>query len=148
LFARDVEDEVLPVMRELGVGLVAYSPVGRGLLTGRWRSQADLGNADYRNVDPRFQGENLQQNIQIVERVRELAEEKGCTTAQLAIAWVMAQGEDIVPIAGTRRLHYLKENLMAAEVVLGPEDLVRLEEAVPRGATSGERFGDMSFVNR
>lgn len=148
LFARDVEDEVLPTMRELGVGLVAYSPMGRGLLTGRWRRPEDLSADDYRNSDPRFQGENLTRNIEIVDKLEEVAREKGCTTSQLALAWVLAQGADVVPIAGTRRLRYLKENLAANEIELSQEDLDRLENVVPKDATHGARCDDMSFVNR
>jgi aryl-alcohol dehydrogenase-like predicted oxidoreductase len=148
LFARDIEDDVLPTMRELGIGLVGYSPIGRGLLTGRWRRQEDLSADDYRNLDPRFQGQNLNRNIDMVEKLEEIAQEKGCTVSQLAIAWVLAQGDDVVPIAGTRRLRYLEENLAAAEIVLTQADLDRLETVVPNGTTHGERFGDMSFVNR
>jgi aryl-alcohol dehydrogenase-like predicted oxidoreductase len=148
LFARDIEDDVLPAMRELGVGLVAYSPIGRGLLTGRWRQQSDLSDDDYRNLDPRFQGENLNRNIELVRRLEEMAAEKGCTSSQLAIAWVLAQGDDIVPIAGTRRLQYFKENLAATEVSLSENDLARLDKSFYKGVAHGDRFGDMSFVNR
>ncbi len=148
LFARDIEDEVLPTMRELGVGLVAYSPMGRGLLTGRWRQPDDLSVDDYRNSDPRFQGVNLAQNIGIVDDVEKEARGKGCTTAQLALAWVLAQGNDVVPIPGTRRLSYLKSNLASKDIMLTQEDLDRLERIVPRDAAHGTRFADMSFVNR
>ena len=136
IFARDIEDEFLPTMRELGVGLVAYSPMGRGLLTGRWRRPADLNANDYRNYDPRFQGDNLTRNIELVERLDAVARDKGCTTSQLALAWVLAQGDDVVPIAGTRQLKYLKENLAATQIMLSEEDLRLLEDVVPKGANS------------
>jgi aryl-alcohol dehydrogenase-like predicted oxidoreductase len=148
LFARDVEDDVLPVLRELGIGLVGYSPMGRGLVTGRWQRPEDLSGDDYRNLDPRFQGENLERNIATQAKLTEIAEEKGITVNQLALAWVLAQGEDIVPIPGTKRLKYLEDNLAAADVELTDEDLRRLEEIAPKGSTHGDRFGDMSFVNR
>ncbi|MDQ1665442.1 MAG: hypothetical protein QOH75_1473 [Actinomycetota bacterium] len=148
LFARDTEDGILGVMRELGIGFVAYSPMGRGLLTGRWRRPEDLAPEDYRRTDPRFQGENLEENVGLVEQIRQLALEKGLTSSQLALAWVLAQGDDIVPIPGTRRLRYLEENLAAEEVVLSADDIRRLEELVPKGSAHGDRVGDMSMVNR
>ena len=148
LFARDTEEDILPVLRELGIGFVAYSPMGRGLLTGRWRETKDLAADDYRNIDPRFQGENLKANIQLVEAISELAEQKGVTSSQLALAWVLAQGEDIVPIPGTRRLRYLEENLATADIDLSADDLERLNQVAPKNAIHGERFADMSMVNR
>ncbi|MDQ1618010.1 MAG: hypothetical protein QOE19_579 [Actinomycetota bacterium] len=148
LFARDTEDGILGVMRELGIGFVAYSPMGRGLLTGRWRRPEDLAPEDYRRTDPRFQGENLESNVGLVEQIRQLAEEKGLTSSQLALAWVLTQGDDIVPIPGTRRLRYLEENLAAEKVVLGADDIRRLEELVPKGSAHGDRVGDMTMVNR
>jgi aryl-alcohol dehydrogenase-like predicted oxidoreductase len=148
LFARDTEDGILGVMRELGIGFVAYSPMGRGLLTGRWRRPEDLAPEDYRRTDPRFQGENLESNVGLVEQIRQLAEEKGLTSSQLALAWVLTQGDDIVPIPGTRRLRYLEENLAAEKVVLSADDIRRLEELVPKGSAHGDRVGDMTMVNR
>jgi aryl-alcohol dehydrogenase-like predicted oxidoreductase len=148
LFARDTEDGILGAMRDLGIGFVAYSPMGRGLLTGRWRRPEDLAPEDYRRTDPRFQGENLEENVGLVEQIRQLALEKGLTSSQLALAWVLAQGDDIVPIPGTRRLRYLEENLAAEEVVLSADDIRRLEELVPKGSAHGDRVGDMSMVNR
>ena len=148
LWTRDPEDEVLPTVRELGIGFVAYSPLGRGFLTGQIRSLDDLDENDFRRFNPRFQGENFQRNLDLVERVREIAREKGVTPGQLALAWVLAQGEDIVPIPGTKRRSYLEENVAAAEVELTPDDLARLDEVAPRGAAAGDRYPDMSPVNR
>lgn len=148
LFARDPENEILSTVRDLGIGFVAYSPMGRGLLTGRWRTIEDLAADDYRRLDPRFQGENLERNVDVVTRVHEMAREMGCSPAQLALAWVLAQGDDIVPIPGTKRLHYLEENLAALELALSTDDLRRLDEVAPMGVTSGDRYGDMTGVNR
>ena len=148
LFARDPENEILSTVRELGIGFVAYSPMGRGLLTGRWRTIEDLAADDYRRLDPRFQGENLERNVDVVTRVHEMAREMGCSPAQLALAWVLAQGDDIVPIPGTKRLHSLEENLAALDLVLSTDDLRRLDEIAPVGVTSGDRYGDMTGVNR
>lgn len=148
LFARDPENEILSTVRELGIGFVAYSPMGRGLLTGRWRTIEDLAADDYRRLDPRFQGENLERNVDVVTRVHEMAREMGCSPAQLALAWVLAQGDDIVPIPGTKRLHYLEDNLAALDLVLSTDDLRRLDEIAPIGVTSGDRYGDMTGVNR
>jgi aryl-alcohol dehydrogenase-like predicted oxidoreductase len=149
LFTRDLEDDILPVLRELGIGLVPYSPLGRGLLTGRIRSSSDLEEGDSRTSAyfPRFQGEALDANLSLVERIGEIAAEKGVTPGQLALAWVLAQGDDVVPIPGTKRVAYLEENVAAAGVVLEDEDLVRLDEAVPRDAVVGERYGDMSTID-
>jgi aryl-alcohol dehydrogenase-like predicted oxidoreductase len=151
LFTRDVEDEVLPVIRGLGIGFVAYSPLGRGFLTGRWRSMEDLPENDTRaGRFPRFSEENFKKNVELADRVREIAEEKGITPSQLALAWLLAQGDDIVPIPGTKRRERLEENAGAADVELTEEDLRRIEEALPRGSASGERYGEqmMRAVNR
>jgi aryl-alcohol dehydrogenase-like predicted oxidoreductase len=149
LWTRDPEDEVLPTTRELGIGFVAYSPLGRGFLTGKIRNpEEDLDETDFRRRGPRFTGENLEHNLALVERVSELAAEKGVTPAQLALAWVLAQGDDIVPIPGTKRRSRLEENVKAVEVKLTPEDLARIDAAFPKGATAGDRYADMSSVNR
>jgi aryl-alcohol dehydrogenase-like predicted oxidoreductase len=147
LWSRDPEDEILPTVRELGIGFVAYSPLGRGFLSGRFRSLGDLDPEDFRRNNPRFQAENFTRNLDLVERVQEIAAEKGVTAAQLALAWVLAQGNDIVPIPGTKRVAYLEENLGALDVELTGDDLARIDEAFPRGVTSGERYPDMSSVN-
>jgi aryl-alcohol dehydrogenase-like predicted oxidoreductase len=147
LWSRDVEAEVLPTVRELGIGFVAYSPLGRGFLSGRFRSPDDLPADDFRRNHPRFQGENFRRNLGLVERVREIAQEKGVTPSQLALAWVLAQGKDVVPIPGTKRREYLDENVAATEIELTPDDLARLDEAAPRGATSGDRYADMSTID-
>lgn len=148
LWSRDVEDEILPTVRELGIGFVAYSPLGRGFLTGQIQSFEDLPEGDYRRNSPRFQGENFDKNLELVEKVREIAEEKGVEPSQLAIAWLLHQSEDIVPIPGTKRRKYLEENVDATEIQLIGEELSRIEEAAPKGAASGERYPDMSTVNR
>ncbi|MEO7352006.1 MAG: aldo/keto reductase [Marmoricola sp.] len=150
LFSRDLEDEILGVLRELGIGLVPYSPLGRGLLTGSITKDAGADGAkDNRRSSyfPRFQGEALEANLALVERIKEIAEEKGCTPGQLALAWVLAQGEDVVPIPGTKRVKYLEENVAAADVRLSQGDLDALEKAVPRDAVAGERYGDMSPID-
>jgi aryl-alcohol dehydrogenase-like predicted oxidoreductase len=148
LWTRDPEHEVLPTCRELGVGFVAYSPLGRGFLTGRFRSPEDLDPDDFRRRNPRFQGENFQRNLDLVARVTDIAAEKDVTPGQLALAWVLAQGEDIVPIPGTKRVGYLEENAAATEIELSEEDLRRIDEAAPVGVAAGERYPDMSWVNR
>ena len=148
LWSRDVEDEVLPTVRELGIGFVAYSPLGRGFLTGQIQRFEDLPEGDFRRSSPRFQGENFQKNLELVDRVKEIANEKGVAASQLALAWLLHQGEDIVPIPGTKRRKYLEENVAASEIKLTDEDLRRIEEAAPKGAASGERYADMSTVNR
>jgi aryl-alcohol dehydrogenase-like predicted oxidoreductase len=141
LFTREVEDEILPTIRELGVGFVSYSPLGRGFLTGRWKSLEDMPENDTRSARfPRFARENFEKNLQLADRVREVADEKGVTPGQLALAWLLHQGEDIVPIPGTKRREYLEENVGAADVVLTQEDLRRIEEAMPRGVAAGERY--------
>ncbi len=150
LFTRDLEDEILPLLRELGIGLVPYSPLGRGLLTGTITGSADLGEGDSRRTGyfPRFQGEALDANLALVRRVGEIAEEKGASPGQLALAWVLAQGDDVVPIPGTKRVKYLEENVAAAQVHLDAADLARLDEAVPRDAVAGDRYGDMTNIDR
>jgi aryl-alcohol dehydrogenase-like predicted oxidoreductase len=148
LWSRDVEDKILPTCRELGIGFVAYSPLGRGFLTGRIKQIEDLSADDYRRCSPRFQGENFQKNLDLVENVRGIAAEKGCTPSQLALAWILAQGQDIVAIPGTKRVSYLDENLGALGVKLTNEELRRIDEIVPKGIAAGERYSDMSTVNR
>jgi aryl-alcohol dehydrogenase-like predicted oxidoreductase len=141
LFTRDVEDEILPTVRELGIGFVPYSPLGRGFLTGRWRSIEDMPENDTRSARfPRFAQENFQKNLELADRVREVADGKGITPGQLALAWLLAQGDDIVPIPGTKRRKYLEENAGAAGVTLTADDLARIEEAMPRGSAAGERY--------
>jgi aryl-alcohol dehydrogenase-like predicted oxidoreductase len=151
LFSRDPEEEILPTLRELGIGFVAYSPLGRGFLTGAWNSMEDLPEDDTRaGRFPRFSEENFRKNLELAERVRELAAEKGATPGQLALAWLLHQGEDIVPIPGTKRRKYLEENAAAADLKLTEEDLRRIEEAVPKGSAAGERYSEqqMRSVNR
>lgn len=143
LWTRDVEDEVLPTLRELGIALVAYSPLGRGFLAGRFSSGEELDEGDFRRHGPRFTGENLQRNLELAARVRELAQEKGVTPGQLALAWVLGRGTDIVPIPGTKRRSYLEENLAAADVVLTPEEAQRIAEAVPVAA--GARYDEQGM---
>ena len=140
LWSRDVEPEILPACRGLGIGFVPYSPLGRGFLTGRFQKPDDLPPDDRRRSMPRFQAENFERNIVLLKRVQDLAKEKRCTPAQLALAWVLAQGQDIVPIPGTKRRVYLEENLGAPTVVLTAADLARIDEAIPRGAAAGDRY--------
>jgi aryl-alcohol dehydrogenase-like predicted oxidoreductase len=147
LWTRDPEEQILPTVRDLGIGFVAYSPLGRGFLSGRFKSPEDFGEDDFRRYHPRFQGENFQRNLELVERVKEIADEKGVTPGQLALAWVLAQGEDIVPIPGTTTIRHLEENVAAAEIELTDEDLQRLDEAAPHGAAAGERYADMSSID-
>jgi aryl-alcohol dehydrogenase-like predicted oxidoreductase len=147
LWSRDPEEQVLPTVRELGIGFVPYSPLGRGFLSGRFQSPDDFGEGDFRAQHPRFQGENFQKNLELVERVKEIAEEKGVTPGQLALAWVLAQGEDIVPIPGTTRVRHLEENVAALEIELTGEDLRRIDEAAPRGVAAGDRYADMSSID-
>jgi len=146
LWSRDPEDELIPTVRELGIGYVAYSPLGRGFLTGQLRRFEDLPPDDWRRHRPRFQGENFQKNLELVERVKEIADTKHVSPAQLALAWLLAQG--IVPIPGTKRRQKLEENVAAARITLTPEDLERIDEAAPKGAASGARYEDMSVVDR
>ena len=140
LWSRDAEAEVLPTVRELGIGYVAYSPLGRGFLTGQFKSPDDFPEDDFRKNHPRFQGENFQKNLQLVDEVEAMAKEKGCTTAQLALAWVLAKGDDIVPIPGTKHVRYLDQNIGALEIRLTNEDLKRLDAILPPGAAAGQRY--------
>ena len=148
LWSRDPENEILKTTRELGIGFVAYSPLGRGFLTGAFKSLEDLAPDDWRRKNPRFQADNFQKNLDLVEKVNFIAAEKKCTSAQLALAWVMAQGQDIVPIPGTRKISRLEENLSALDIQLSAGDLRRLDEAFPGNAAAGQRYPDMGIVNR
>lgn len=150
LFTRHLEDEILPVLRELGIGLVPYSPLGRGILTGAITSEAALEENDSRRSAyfPRLNGAALEANLRLVDEIGKIAADKGCTSGQLALAWVLAQGDDVVPIPGTKRVTYLEENVGATAVTLSAEDLARLESAVPRDAVVGDRYGDMSHIDR
>ncbi|MHA3773069.1 aldo/keto reductase [Verrucomicrobiota bacterium sgz303538] len=150
LWSRDPEDELLGTCRELGVGFVAYSPLGRGFLTGQICRFEDLAPDDYRRQSPRFQGENFQRNLELVDRIKAIAAEQGCMPSQLALAWVLAQGNDIVPIFGTKRRKYLEENIRALDVKLTKEDLARIDEVAPHGVASGLRYPEamMGTVNR
>ena len=150
LWSRDPEDGLLDLCRELGIGFVAYSPLGRGFLTGEIKRPEDLAPDDWRRQAPRFQGENFRRNLTLVDRIREIAVEKGCTPAQLALAWVQAQGDDIVPIPGTKRRKYLEENVSALDITLRADDFRRIDEVAPRGAAVGTRYsaGGMAAVNR
>ena len=147
LWTRDPEEEILPTVRELGIGFVAYSPLGRGFLTGRFTKPEDFDEDDFRRHHPRFLGENFQRNLDLVERVRAIAREQGCTPGQLALAWVLRRGEDIVPIPGTKHVRYLEENAGALDVDLTDEDLARLDEVAPVGAAAGDRYADMSSID-
>jgi aryl-alcohol dehydrogenase-like predicted oxidoreductase len=150
LWSRDAEADVLPTVRELGIGYVAYSPLGRGFLTGQFKSPDDFPEGDFRKYHPRFQGENFQKNLDLVGEVEAIAKEKGCTTAQLALAWVLAQGEDIVPIPGTKHVKYLDQNIGALDLELSDDDLERLDAILPPGSAAGERYHarGMETVNR
>jgi aryl-alcohol dehydrogenase-like predicted oxidoreductase len=150
LWTRDVEEEILPTVRELGIGFVAYSPLGRGFLSGVYQRPEDLPEGDIRRTHPRFQGENFYKNIELVKRVEEIAREKGITPSQLALAWVLSRGKDVVPIPGTKRRKYLEENVAALDVRLSADDLRRIEQAAPRGVTAGDRYAPqgMRTVNR
>ncbi len=150
LWSREPEDEILPTLRELGIGFVPYSPLGRGFLTGQIKSPDDFAIDDYRRNSPRFQGENFVKNLQLVERIKVIASRKGVTAGQLALAWVLVQGDDIVPIPGTKRRSYLEENLAAGSVVISEAEMVEISEALPKGAASGARYPEsmMNLVNR
>jgi aryl-alcohol dehydrogenase-like predicted oxidoreductase len=150
LWSRDPEREILPTVRELDIGFVAYSPLGRGFLTGRFKTFEDLPADDYRRNHPRFQGENFRKNLDLVAKIEELAQHKGCTASQLALAWVLAQGRDVVPIPGTKQAKFVDENLAAAGVVLSPEDLRAINLVLPPGSTAGDRYSAqaMAAVNR
>jgi aryl-alcohol dehydrogenase-like predicted oxidoreductase len=149
LWSREPEDEILETVRELGIAFVAYSPLGRGFLTGEIKRYEDFADDDYRKLSPRFQGENFGRNLELVGRVKRIAEEKGCTPAQLALAWVLAQGDDVIPIPGTKRRSYLEQNAAAVNLTLTLKDLRRIEEVAPRGAAKGSRYPEemMRFVN-
>jgi len=147
LFTRDLEDELLGTLRQLGIGVVAYSPLGRGFLSGRITSPDDFGDDDFRRGHPRFTGENFARNLELVERVRQLAAAKGVTPSQLAIAWVLSRGDDVVPIPGTKRRGYLQENAGALEVELTADDLAAIEEITPRGSVAGERYTPEHMAN-
>jgi aryl-alcohol dehydrogenase-like predicted oxidoreductase len=148
LWTRDPEDEVLPTTRELGIAFIAYSPLGRGFLTGQYKRFEDLAADDYRRFSPRFQGENFQKNLNLVGRVEAIAAEKKCTPSQLALAWLLARGEDIIPIPGTKRRKYLEENAGGLGVALTAEDLRRIDEVAPQGAAAGARYPEhmMSLI--
>jgi aryl-alcohol dehydrogenase-like predicted oxidoreductase len=150
LWTRDHEDDSLPVCRELGIGYVAYSPLGRGFLAGKITKPEDLSEDDFRRTNPRFQEENLRKNLALAKGVVEMAKEKGCTAAQLALAWVLARGEDIIPIPGTKRRKWLEENVAALGVTLTAEDRSRLKAMAPKGVAAGERYGEamMNFMKK
>lgn len=147
LWSRDIEDEIIPTIAELGIGLVAYSPLGRGFLSGTVTKIDDLAPDDYRRNSPRFQGENFDKNLQLVERVKEIASSKGVTPGQLALAWLLAKSDEIVPIPGTKRRVYLEENVIATQIELSPNELQNLEEVAPKNSVMGDRYSDMSAVN-
>jgi aryl-alcohol dehydrogenase-like predicted oxidoreductase len=147
LWSRDPEDEILPTVRALGIGFVAYSPLGRGFLTGRFRKVEDLAPDDYRRHSPRFQGDNFERNLKLVERIRELAREKGVEASQLALAWVLSRGGDLVAIPGTTRVRHLEENVAALAIRLSPEDLARIDAVAPKGAAAGTRYPDAGMAN-
>ncbi|HKV93271.1 MAG TPA: aldo/keto reductase [Candidatus Angelobacter sp.] len=146
LWTRDPEDEILPTVRELDIGFVPYSPLGRGFLTGQFKTFDDLAADDFRRQSPRFQGENFQKNLDLVARIQEIAHEKKCTASQLALAWVLAQGEDLVPIPGTKRRKYLEENLVAIDIKLTQADLARIDDAAPKGVAAGERYAERAMA--
>ncbi|MGW6931106.1 aldo/keto reductase [Lentzea sp. NPDC054927] len=149
LWSRDIEAEIVPTARELGIGLVPYSPLGRGVLTGRFTSASDFGAGDFRGVaQPRFSGSNLDVNLKMVEELRALAADRGVTAGQLALAWVQHRGNDVVPIPGTKRIKYLEENVAAAALELSADDLAAIEAAVPASAVAGDRYPDMSSIGR
>ncbi|HEX4035561.1 MAG TPA: aldo/keto reductase [Solirubrobacteraceae bacterium] len=148
LWSRDIEDEIVPTARELGIGIVPYSPLGRGFLSGEIRSVEDLAPDDFRRHSPRFTGENFARNLELVARVQALAAGKGCTPGQLALAWLLHQGDDVAPIPGTRRIAYLEENVGALDVVLSADQLREIDEVAPVGAAAGDRYADMSVINR
>jgi aryl-alcohol dehydrogenase-like predicted oxidoreductase len=142
LWTRDAEDRVLPTCQELGIGFVAYSPLGRGFLTGQIKRFEDFAADDYRRNSPRFQGDNFQKNLELVKKVENLARQKKCTPSQLALAWALAQGDDIVPIPGTKRVKYLEENVGALDVNLTPDDLAQIERILPKGVVAGRRYNE------
>jgi aryl-alcohol dehydrogenase-like predicted oxidoreductase len=147
LWSRDPEDEILPTVRELGIGFVAYSPLGRGFLSGRIKSLDDLEPDDYRRNSPRFQGENFEKNLQLVKRIESIAKKQGVTPSQLALAWLLTRGDDIVPIPGSKRIPHLEENVEATKIRIEPAELRNIDDAAPKGVTAGERYPDMTRVN-
>jgi aryl-alcohol dehydrogenase-like predicted oxidoreductase len=147
LWSRDPEDEILPTVRELGIGFVSYSPIGRGFLSGRFKTIDDLEPNDFRRSSPRFKGENFERNLDLVRDIEAIAKEKGVTPAQLAIAWVLARGNDIVPIPGSRSISHLEENIAAAEITLTAAELARIDEVAPKGIAAGDRYASMASVN-
>ncbi|WP_449416861.1 aldo/keto reductase [Phormidium nigroviride] len=147
LWSRDVEDEILPTVRELGIGFVAYSPLGRGFLSGAFKHPDDLAPDDYRRNSPRFQGENFYKNLELVELLKAIATEKGVSASQLALAWLLAKGEDIVPIPGTKRRTYLEENVAATEITFTEDELQRIEEIVPQGGAAGDRYAAQHMIS-
>jgi aryl-alcohol dehydrogenase-like predicted oxidoreductase len=147
LWSRDPEQAILPTVRELGIGFVAYSPLGRGFLSGKYKQPEDLPEDDFRRYHPRFQGENFHKNLELVARIEEIAEEKHLTAGQLALAWVLSRGEDIVPIPGTKRRSYLEENVAATGIELSADELARIDEAAPVGVTAGERYANMATID-
>ncbi len=147
LWTRDPEERILPTVRELGIGFVPYSPLGRGFLAGRFQRPEDLADDDFRRHNPRFQGENFNKNLELVERIREIAAEKEVTPGQLALAWVEHQGDDVVPIPGTKHVRLREENVAALDIELDDEDLARIDTAAPHGATAGDRYPDMSSID-
>jgi aryl-alcohol dehydrogenase-like predicted oxidoreductase len=150
LWEREPEDEILPTIRELGIAFIAYSPLGRGFLSGQIHSADDFAPDDFRRIDPRFQGENLQRNLDLVARIKSIADAKGCTASQLALAWVLAQGEDIIPIPGTKRRKYLEENAAAASITLTPSELESIQQALPASGAAGDRYNEaiMKTIDR
>jgi aryl-alcohol dehydrogenase-like predicted oxidoreductase len=147
LWSREPEEELLPTVRELGIGYVPYSPLGRGFLTGQIKNIDDLEEGDYRRTTPRFQGDNFQKNLDLVREIETMAQSKGCTPAQLALAWVLAQGDDIVPIPGTKRRRYLEENVGALDVRLSADDLARIDSIIPPGSAAGTRYAAAQMQN-
>jgi len=145
LWSREPEDEIIPTCRALGIGFIPYSPLGRGFLTGAYKSIEDFRSDDFRRTSPRFQGENFVKNLELVRHIQALAAEKGCTPSQLALAWVLAQGHDVVPIPGTKRREFLEENIGAINVALTPDDLARIDEVAPKGAAAGDRYAAESM---
>ncbi|MDB5765128.1 MAG: Aldo-keto reductase [Herminiimonas sp.] len=148
LWTRDPEDSVLPVTRELGIGFVPYSPLGRGFLTGRFKSIDDLPEGDYRRLSPRFQGDNFARNLELVRKVEDIARQRGVSASQIALAWLLHQGNDIVPIPGTKQVKYLEENVRAVDISLSADELAMIDAAAPKGVAFGQRYSDMSTVNR
>ncbi len=148
LWSRDAEDDILPTVRELGIGFVAYSPIGRGFLSGRYKTIDDFEATDYRRNSPRFQGENFAKNLALVKEIERIAKKKRVTPAQLAIAWLLHRGDDIVPIPGSKSIAHLEENAAAVDVQLSPEEMTRIDEVAPKGVAAGDRYPNMALVNR